>query len=140
MQVQPDINIFTGTITSFISLPVIIFSLACYIVVLSIKKTVDTFWINNRRNKVWSDLILPGLPWIIGGVAALLFRQYPYPVGIVAPSARFAFGAVCGFLSSYVYRLVRAFLPKDPVPESAERLSVRAPSVPPTTPPAPPVA
>jgi hypothetical protein len=63
-----------------------------------------------KENHLWSDLILPLLPLILGSVGALVAKQYPYPVEIVSASGRFAFGLVAGLLSGFAWRWVKAII------------------------------
>jgi len=63
-----------------------------------------------KESHLWSDLILPLLPIILGSVGALLAKQYPYPVEITSASGRFAFGLVAGLLSGFAWRWIKAII------------------------------
>jgi len=63
-----------------------------------------------KENRLWSTLILPILPLILGSVGAVVAKQYPYPVEIVSASGRFTFGLVAGLLSGFAWRWIKAII------------------------------
>jgi hypothetical protein len=63
-----------------------------------------------RENTLWTNLILPILPTILGVVCAVVAKQYPFPDNITSLSGRIAFGLVAGVLSGLVYRVMKSFL------------------------------
>lgn len=64
----------------------------------------------SKTDRLWTELLLPILPVVLGCVGALLAKQYPYPTGLTSGSGRVAFGLVAGLLSGLVYRVVSSFL------------------------------
>ena len=63
-----------------------------------------------KENHLWSELILPLLPLILGSFGAVIAKQYPYPLEITSVSGRFAFGLVAGLLSGFAWRWVKAII------------------------------
>lgn len=63
-----------------------------------------------KDNVLWSSLILPILPVILGCLGAVAAKQYPYPVEITSLSGRAAFGLVSGLLAGLVWRWVKAII------------------------------
>lgn len=64
----------------------------------------------NKTSKLWTELILPILPVLLGAFSGLLAKTYPFPDGLNTLSARIAFGLVSGLLSGLVYRIIRGAL------------------------------
>lgn len=91
----------------------IIFSLGI-VAVTSVFRTIVEYLLLNvkvmaKESKLWADLILPIMPVVLGSVAAIVIKGYPYPEGISSIGARFVFGLVAGLLSTLLYRIVKAF-------------------------------
>jgi len=63
-----------------------------------------------KENHLWSELILPLLPLILGSLGAVIAKQYPYPLEITSASGRFAFGLVAGLLSGFAWRWIKAII------------------------------
>ena len=63
-----------------------------------------------KESKLWNDVGLPSIPIILGATAAVFITGYPYPEGLSTTGARFIFGLVAGFLSSFLYRVIKAVL------------------------------
>lgn len=59
---------------------------------------------------LWTDLILPVMPIIVGQVMALLITLYPYPEGFTSLGGRFLFGLVAGFSSGLIVRIYNSLL------------------------------
>jgi hypothetical protein len=60
---------------------------------------------------VWTEVILPILPVILGVIFSYFARRYPFPDTFGASiSGRIDFGLVGGLLSGLVYRVLRALL------------------------------
>ena len=62
-------------------------------------------WANGR---LWKDFVLPSLPIFLGILGGLTLKHYPYPNIINNSTGRFIFGIVAGFLSGFVYKMVKA--------------------------------
>ena len=58
----------------------------------------------------WTELFLPLMPLINGGVIAYFATGYPYPYGISALSGRIVFGVVGGMLSGLIFRVLKGLL------------------------------
>jgi len=64
-----------------------------------------------KESKLWSDLILPILPVLLGAVIADKFKHFPFPDGLSTfGSGRIVFGLVAGLLSTLVYRVINSLL------------------------------
>lgn len=59
---------------------------------------------------LWTELILPVMPIVIGQMMALLITLYPYPEGFTSAGGRFLFGLVAGFSSGLIVRIYNSFL------------------------------
>lgn len=87
----------------------ILFGLTIASLVFLVRKTVD-FFVIPKNSRLWKYLLLPVLPIILGGIVACFFRTFPYPDSLVNRMDRVVFGLVAGLLSTFMYRLVKAFL------------------------------
>lgn len=63
-----------------------------------------------KESKLWTDLLLPILPVVLGAGGAVLIKTFPYPDGLTTTSSRFIFGLVAGLLSTLLYRVFKALL------------------------------
>lgn len=93
----------------------LIFCLAIAAITFVIRRIVEYILDNpkipaSKTSKLWTELILPIMPVILGCVAGIVSKQYPYPTGLELTSGRIAFGLVAGLLSTLVYRVINAFL------------------------------
>jgi hypothetical protein len=99
---------------AFLSWQFLFFCIAIGAVVFVIRQVAEYAMANWRskakESKLWRDLALPILPIVLGQVAALLIKQYPYPEGFSSTGGRLVFGLVAGFSSGLVVRLYRSFL------------------------------
>jgi hypothetical protein len=65
-------------------------------------------------SNLWNHLVLPIMPIILGVVAAILLKTFPYPgftptaAGIVQRGDRIIFGLVAGTFSTLMYRTIKA--------------------------------
>lgn len=65
-------------------------------------------------SNLWNHLILPIMPIILGVVAAIFLKTFPYPgftptaAGIVQRGDRIIFGLVAGTFSTLMYRTIKA--------------------------------
>lgn len=64
----------------------------------------------SKNSKLWTALILPILPVVLGSIGGYFADKYPYPEGLGHSSGRVVFGLVAGLLSGLVYRVINAFL------------------------------
>ena len=58
----------------------------------------------------WTELVLPLIPLVNGGIIAYFATGYPYPLGINSVSGRVLFGIVGGMLSGLVFRVLKGLL------------------------------
>lgn len=64
----------------------------------------------NKSNKLWTDVILPITPVILGAVIGLAFKQFPYPNDLSSGGGRLLFGLVSGLSSGLLYRVLKTIL------------------------------
>lgn len=64
----------------------------------------------HKESTVWTKLVLPIMPIILGQVISLSVSMYPYPEGFSSLGGRWIFGLVAGFSSSFVVRAYNALL------------------------------
>lgn len=68
------------------------------------------------QSNLWNNLLLPIIPILLGVIAALLLKKFPYPGftpdahGIVSRGDRIIFGLVAGLLSTLMYRIIKSLL------------------------------
>lgn len=60
----------------------------------------------------WSEVLLPILPVITGGLVAEFAKQYPYPEDIQSDSGKVFFGLIAGMFSGIVYRIAKSYISK----------------------------
>lgn len=104
---------------SLITLPFVFFCLAVFFTTHTVRKIVEALLPAIRKDtpltrsqKVWEEFLLPSLPILVGLVLGVLLKSWPWPVGIVGWASRAIAGGVAGFLSTWIYRMVRSFLTK----------------------------
>jgi hypothetical protein len=72
-----------------------------------------------KNSKLWNEVLLPILPVVLGAMAAVNFRSFPYPDGLVTRGDRIIFGLVAGLLSTLLYRVIKGLLSqKVPTPQT----------------------
>jgi hypothetical protein len=92
----------------------VFFSLGVAACVFVVRKIVEYLMANwaaaAKESKLWTELLLPILPVIMGAGGAVLLKMFPYPAGLTAASGRFVFGLVAGLLSTLLYRVINSLL------------------------------
>jgi phosphoglycerol transferase MdoB-like AlkP superfamily enzyme len=108
-------------LTILLSWQFILFGLAVAGVVYVVRILVEYFIQLAKRDpktsKFWSELVLPILPVVLGALAAVKFKSFPYPDGLVTRGDRIIFGLVAGLLSTLLYRIVKGLLSAKEVPQ-----------------------
>jgi phosphoglycerol transferase MdoB-like AlkP superfamily enzyme len=101
-------------LTILLSWQFILFGLAVAGIVYVVRILVEYFLQlakkDPKTSKFWSELVLPILPVVLGAVAAVKFKSFPYPDGLVTRGDRIIFGLVAGLLSTLLYRVVKGLL------------------------------
>ena len=62
------------------------------------------------RGKVWRELALPIVPVLIGMLLVLFLPNFPTPLEFNVWAGRMMYGALLGFFSTWVYRILKAVL------------------------------
>lgn len=97
----------------FIKWQTVVFSLGIFVAVLVIRKIVEGVFPSlskltppTRGQQLWEGVALPVMPPALGGVFALLTPELLQP-SLTTLHSQVVFGAVCGFLSTYAYMIVK---------------------------------
>jgi len=101
-----------GAITILLSWHTLAFGLGIYILTLITRRIVETASSKAKDWKWWRDVILPSLPVLLGGGIAAVATFYPFPKGVESFSARVFFGVVVGFMSGWIYRIIKGAISK----------------------------
>jgi hypothetical protein len=103
----------------FIKWQTVVFSLGIFVAVLIFRKVVEGLYPSlrkttprNRKQMLWESVVLPVLPPVLGGIFALLTPELIQP-SLVTMRSQVLFGAVCGFLSTYAYMILKAVVKKN---------------------------
>lgn len=94
----------------------VVFCLFISVTVYIVRKFVEYFpniFTNKKFDHFWRELFLPTFPIFIGLIFGSIVISYPYPVPFADGQAgRIFFGAGCGFVSGWVYRIVKNYFLK----------------------------
>ncbi len=103
----------------FIKWQTVVFSLGIFVAVLILRKVVEGAFPflrkstpRNRKQMLWESVVLPVLPPVLGGVFALFTPELLQP-SLTTVHSQVVFGAVCGFLSTYAYMILKAIVKKN---------------------------
>ncbi len=103
----------------FIKWQTIVFSLGIFVAVLIFRKVVEGVYPSlskstplNRGQQLWEAVVLPVLPPVLGGIFALFTPELLQP-SLTTMHSQVVFGAVCGFLSTYAYMILKAVVKKN---------------------------
>lgn len=110
-----------GLIVNLLTLPLLVFSFCIALIVLILRRIVEgvikkipvTFSPHMMKHIVfvWREWVIRGLPIILGGLFALLLKDYPFPEAFTtSDSARTAIGLVAGLFSSTVYGFLKVHI------------------------------
>jgi hypothetical protein len=91
-------------------LPGLLFSLGIFILVTVLRRIVEGVYPKAKTQRIWSDAVVPTLPIFLGGLLALCWKTYPYPVPSPTASMRVLLGIVAGFTSSWAVRILKSFI------------------------------
>jgi hypothetical protein len=97
-------------ISALLSWQFLMFSIGVFTIVWIIRTIVEYIFPKADGSKFWEKLALPIMPPIVGIIAALIAKHYPYPDSITTVSGRIFFGMVTGILSGLAYQLVKGNL------------------------------
>ncbi len=100
---------------SFLSWQFVLFCLALVAITSVVRKIVEYFLEHpsvptTKHSTVWTGLVLPIFPIILGPTVAVLVKQYPYPDDLKSAGSRVIFGLVAGLICPIAYRIVKKFL------------------------------
>jgi len=106
-------------ISTFASWQFLFLSLFLAGITFAVRKAIEYFILENpnlpgdKKSKIWTSLVLPTFPLVLGLLFGWLVSGYPYPQGVDHVSARIAVGVVAGMLSGSVYRIIKELLYKE---------------------------
>lgn len=137
-----------SALLNLISTVFFVFAFAIGIAIIALRAIVRRVasWLSFLPDKlegflgdIWREWILPAAPIIVGGLAAYLIADYPYPAPFnESVSARTLFGIIAGFFSGSVYRFakyhLKKYLPeemKKKLDEVGQKLKISVPPPPP---------
>lgn len=92
-------------------LPMSIFCIGVYFITLCLRSVIEVKWPGVTKWKGWKK-VLRVTPVILGGVAALIMKKYPYLDTLPSAGTRFIFGCFGGGLASFAYLVFKAFVQK----------------------------
>ena len=76
-------------------------------------RTVTEYLFKNvfkKENMLWTEVILPLLPIVLGGLTS--FFEDVYPDNVTSRLSKVFFGLIAGSASSFVFRTFKSFLKK----------------------------
>ena len=85
----------------------VVYCLAVFAMSFLARRIVETASPRVKVSVWWCDVILPSVPIFLGVVVAAAARGYPFPSALSVLSGRLLYGVVAGFLSGWVYRIVK---------------------------------
>ena len=92
-----------------------VFTLAIFVFSFLLRRTAEVIFPTLRQDtplstaqRVWEELLLPSIPVFVGIAFGIAVKSWPYPAVLVSRGSHVIYGAVCGFFSSYAYRVVKA--------------------------------
>lgn len=95
----------------------LVFTLAIFIFSLLIRRMLEAAFPTltdatpmNFSQRFWEEVLLPSLPVLVGALFALLVKNWPYPKAMIPTGPRVIYGVVCGFFSTWAYRVLKAIL------------------------------
>ena len=95
-------------ISQFFTVNVIVFSLVIWVAVWVLRKVIELYFKKITSYESWRELFLPVLPVVVGGLLAVVAKQYPFPeLFAKSVSSRMFLGIVCGMFSGFVYKLIK---------------------------------
>ncbi len=94
-----------------------VFALAIFIFSFLVRRAAELVFPTLRQDtplstaqRIWDELLLPSIPVLTGMALAASVKSWQYPPAISSLASRVIFGAVCGFFSSYAYRVLKALM------------------------------
>ena len=114
-----------------------LFALGIFVFSLFIRRGLEAVFPTLRKDTplsrwqlVWEKLVLPSVPVVVGMLLAVCVKSYPYPELLSTAGSRAIYGAVCGFFSSWAYKVLKAALvERFRIDLEKETDSIRPPSV-----------
>lgn len=102
---------------SILTWSTLLFSLCVFIVTYLIRTSMELLFPTlskktplNSAQLVWEEVVLLVLPVLLGVGLVVALPQWPFPAALTDSRSRMVYGAVCGFFSTWSYRLARTVL------------------------------
>ena len=78
--------------------------------------------VHPTKATIWTELMVPILPLLLGGLGGFMISGYSYPEGIVSSSSRTGWGLVAGMFSGLLYKIIKGLLVQKLPEEIASKL------------------
>lgn len=93
-------------------LPLLVLCLSCYSLVHVIRDVVEALWPQLVNKPIWNPVALHVLPVLMGVIGSLPRLRFPFPEVVAVTSYRVILGGLLGFVSTMVYKGVKAYVAK----------------------------
>lgn len=94
-----------------------VFTLAIFVFSFLLRRSLEILFPTLRQDtplstaqRIWEEVLLPSIPVLVGIALGLGVKNWPYPAQLVSLGSHAIYGAVCGFFSSYAYRVLKSVL------------------------------
>lgn len=93
----------------FLTWQFVLFCMFVVAITQVIRNVVEFSFKDSKTTNVWTKLILPTTPILIGAILGF-FLKGPYPDGISVRDSQIVFGTVAGMFSTILYRVLKNML------------------------------
>lgn len=99
-------------ILQFLNIQFILFALGIAMVIFVIRTTIEYIAADLHKEMalIWTNLILPILPIILGAIFSYFIKDFSVPDGLTSSGGRILFGAVAGGLSTVMFQVIKGLL------------------------------
>jgi hypothetical protein len=100
---------------AFFSPQFLFICLAVYVATYVVRLAIRAIWKGSSTHRIWSELGVPLLPVVLGGLLGLAAKTFVWPdLASKTALGRIMYGAICGMFSAFVYGRVRGWLKSKP--------------------------
>ncbi len=92
--------------TVFGFLPSVAFCVVVWAIVLFIRSILDYACPSVRKSRFWKKVVLQAFPVVVGGVVAMVAKDYPFPEEFLSGAPHTFFGMFLGYISGHVYSAI----------------------------------
>lgn len=106
--------------------------LSIYVMSFGTRRVVETGWVGAKKNKWWTEVLLPMTPIGCGVLLAFIAQQFPWPLPVNGSfSARAMYGVFCGMSCGWLYSRVRGYVNAGKAEKAEKSGMEKPPSIPP---------